>query len=352
MKKIFLTLTTLSVIFLFSSCYDSTEVDDMAYILAIGIDIGENNDNLYTFQAAVPLNISSGIETGFESSEESVTLQNFEISAPNLYSAINTANQKITKEINISHCKLILFSKEFAKHSLEAQLSAIIQNPNFRPTVLVAIADNTAQKYLNEISSPFELNPARYYDMFLGKDYSPQSFTAHLYDFEKSNTVAVPLITEDKKINTSIVQNFIQKGTLNTEETIALNMLTGNFKNGYLTVNNSLPAINLSQDSAPKIKIDTHTKNPEIYIKLSFYGTPTSLINDTQAFDKEIKNYIKNSCEALLKKSAEEFDADIVNLEKNIRLNFHTIKDFENYDWIKKYKYAKFYINVEYRTIR
>ncbi|MBQ2897514.1 MAG: hypothetical protein IJE46_04220 [Clostridia bacterium] len=352
MKKIALVLLTLLIILTTSSCYDSTEVDDMIYVLAIGVDFAENGYYEYTFQSAVPLNISSGVETGFASSEESVTLQNIKVSAPNLYSAIDTTNQKVTKEINISHCKLIVFSKKLAQSNLENQLKAVVQNTNLRPLVYVAIADGLAQDYLNNISSPFELSPARYYESFFNKDYSPQSFVAQLYDFEKNKIVAVPLIEEDNKITTSIIKEYTQIGTLDNDETVALNILTGRFKSGYLTVDKSLPAIRLNHDKMPNITVDTGSKHPIIHFDLSFYGTPTSIINNKEEYDEVVKMYIENLCKNLLIKSSKEFKADITNIEKFVKIKFLTQKDFEKFNWDDKYQNAEFDVNVKYRTIR
>lgn len=351
MKKMFLGISAVLLMLLSCSCYDSTEVDDMIYILAIGIDDSENGYKQYTLQSAVPLNISSGIETGFTSSEKSVTLQNIKVSAENLYAAIDAANQKVTKEINIAHCKLILFSKSLAEKSIESEVKSVIENPDMRPTVLVAVSESTAEDYLNNISSPFELNPARYYDMVFDKDYSPQSFSAHLYDFEKSDVVSVPLIGTDNHISTSVIKHFVQVGTLDNDETIALNILTGDYKNGYLTISAAMPAVNLSQDNYPNIHIDISSETV-VTVNLSFYGTPTATIPDSNKFDNEVIKYIKGSCEKLLYKSAKEFNADIANIGRHIRMKFITEQDLEKFNWGKNYKDVRFIVNVDYRTIR
>lgn len=332
------------------SCHDSVEVDDMIYVLAIGVDESDNGNFRYTFQSAVPLNISSGVETSFSSSEKSTSLQNISVSAPNLYYAIDIANQKVTKEINISHCKLLLFSSSLAESSLEHHLKSVIPNPQIRPATLVAVSEKTAEEYLNNISSPFELNPARYYDMFFGKDYSPQSFTAHLYDFEKSETVAVPLIGDDNKISTCVINNFTQSGILNNDETIALNMITGKFGSGYVTIDRQLPAININQDKSPRVTIKPDI-TPEITVNLSFYGTPTTTIED-KSIDIKVKKYIEILCKKLLAKSSRELGADVCNLGARIKSKFLTEKSLKEYNWNEKYKNADFFVKVDYRTMR
>ena len=75
MKNTILILLIYVISLTLSSCYDSTEVDDLVYVIAIGIDSTENEEFEFTFQSAVPLNISSGIETSFSSSVVSLTLR-------------------------------------------------------------------------------------------------------------------------------------------------------------------------------------------------------------------------------------------------------------------------------------
>ena len=51
--------------FILSGCYDRYELDNLAYVIAIGGDIGENNEVTITYQIAVPLKITGeNSETG------------------------------------------------------------------------------------------------------------------------------------------------------------------------------------------------------------------------------------------------------------------------------------------------
>ena len=101
-----------------TGCYDSREVDNMAYVTAIGVDKGTNENLKFTLQFAVPLNISGGIETGEKSEGGKSPLDNMTIEADTLYSAIDYANNSISKQVNVAHCKLLVFSDELAKEGL------------------------------------------------------------------------------------------------------------------------------------------------------------------------------------------------------------------------------------------
>jgi len=45
---------------LLTSCFDSKEIDDMAYVVALGLDKGATNHLKMTLQLAVPAKASSG----------------------------------------------------------------------------------------------------------------------------------------------------------------------------------------------------------------------------------------------------------------------------------------------------
>lgn len=55
-------LYTLIIILLFSTltgCYNSKELDDLAYVIGIAIDKGEEKEFMFTLQIAVPVKIAS-----------------------------------------------------------------------------------------------------------------------------------------------------------------------------------------------------------------------------------------------------------------------------------------------------
>ncbi len=96
----------------FSASYTSRQLGNLAYILAMGIDVGENAKLKVSvqFTKSASLSASSG---GSSDSSENIILVSAE--ADSLFSAINLLNSYIGKEVNLSHCSLFIFSEEFAK---------------------------------------------------------------------------------------------------------------------------------------------------------------------------------------------------------------------------------------------
>ena len=96
----------------FFSSYDSLKIDNLAFVIAIAIDQkNNNNDNIeVSFQIAKPSSMSES-----SSSKGSTSTINT-VETNSIGSAINLMNSYIEKQLNFSHCKLIVFSEAVAKN--------------------------------------------------------------------------------------------------------------------------------------------------------------------------------------------------------------------------------------------
>ena len=108
-KKSLIFIIILLFLAAFSSSYNALSIDKLAYVVAIGIDISENNKYSYSFQFT---NMSPPTESG--TSKKSPSIVN-SVEASSLSSAINLMNSYIDKRLNLSHCKVIVFSEEVAR---------------------------------------------------------------------------------------------------------------------------------------------------------------------------------------------------------------------------------------------
>lgn len=102
----------LLVIFIngFSESYTSHNISNLAYVLALGIDKGENAKLKLTAQFS-----KSSIFANGGSSDESSSIVLISAEAESIFSALNLLNSYIGKEINLAHCSVIIFSADFAK---------------------------------------------------------------------------------------------------------------------------------------------------------------------------------------------------------------------------------------------
>ena len=111
---IVITFLILFVIFAngFSAAYTSRKLGNIAYVLALGIDVGEKSKLKVSAQFTKSSSISPGSGSSGEESSNIVLISG---EADSIFSALNLLNSYIGKEINLSHCALFIFSEELAK---------------------------------------------------------------------------------------------------------------------------------------------------------------------------------------------------------------------------------------------
>ena len=96
----------------FSAAYTSRKIGNIAYVLALGIDVGENAKMKVSAQFTKSASFSPSSGSSEESSSNIVLVSG---EADSIFSALNLLNTYIGKEVNLSHCSLFIFSEEFAK---------------------------------------------------------------------------------------------------------------------------------------------------------------------------------------------------------------------------------------------
>ncbi len=161
LKWFIIIMTIIIFLYAFSSSYYSQNIDHLDYVIALGIDKLPNSDNLsVTFEFA---NLGSFSENS--SSEQTEPIINT-IIAPTIPNALTIMNAYIGKQLNLSHCKVIAFSEDFAKTGILDEVSFLTHNIQIRPTTNVVVTDCNAVDYLKHSTSSLEQVLTKYYDIF------------------------------------------------------------------------------------------------------------------------------------------------------------------------------------------
>lgn len=158
---IFFIVLLIFYIYGFSVSYTSHNISNLAYVLALGIDKGENAKLKISAQFAKNT-ISS--ENGSSDSSSNNILTACE--ADSIFSALNILNSYIGKEINLAHCSVIIFSEEIAKEGLYNEVYSIANNEEIRPSTNFVISNCSAYDYLNNTNPIIENLTTKYFDTF------------------------------------------------------------------------------------------------------------------------------------------------------------------------------------------
>ena len=333
---------------LLSGCYDSRETDDLSYVIAIGIDKGNEKNFSVTLQYAVPLNISP--EGGDGSPFHTLTLE-----TDNIQSATLKASSKISKTTDLSHLSLIVFSEETAKDGISGLKDDLSQSVKTVPDAYFAVCKGKAKDCLDAVSSPLELNPTKFYEAFFEDDVSsPYTVKQTALEFFSGKTdFALPFLNYGKSLSTSgmaVFKNGKFISLFSLEETFIYNLLKNKFTDALIETEKGIYKINSEIPPSFSVKIQ---KNPLIKIKLTLSGEAKTgekeILSNEKSATKDITSYLKSKILLLLEKTKKE-DCDILSLSSHAKRKFLTENDFSDYKWHEKYKDAQFEINIKFKN--
>lgn len=158
-RNIFIFMIILIFIFAFSSSYSSLNIDNLTYVLAIGIDTSDDNKLEVSFHFSNPIPAES-------SASEKVTPIINTVTASSLSNAINLVNGYQGRQLNLSHCKVIIFSEKIAKMGISDEIYTLINDTQIRPSANIIISKCNAKYYMSQLNPEIENLLSRYYEVF------------------------------------------------------------------------------------------------------------------------------------------------------------------------------------------
>ena len=180
----FYAIIILALVFLygFSASYTSDSVDNISYVIALAVDENEGEKNLQvTFEFMDTSTFSD------EGSSESKSAIIDTINATSINSAINLLNAYIGKQVNLSHCKVVVFSDKLAKKGINAEVSELMNNIQVRPSTNIIICKGNALEYIQNSTSQLEKILTKYYDIFPNSSeytgYTSNIFIGEFYNY-------------------------------------------------------------------------------------------------------------------------------------------------------------------------
>jgi spore germination protein KC len=394
-----------------SGCYDQREIDDLAYPVAVGLDVGAADSLRMTLLLASPLTIGgggggeSGGGGGGGGDTESETTPIITVDTPSIYSGLDLINNIISKEINLSHAKVIVISKELAQKGINEYIQAIQRNREFRPNTFVMVSNDPPDEYLRNTKPVLESNPAKYYELLLGKDYAsfyPDVRISEFHNADISDSIEpvailtginrkesvdqlgedikstgsgrpkgvyeagnIPVISKLKNVVMGIAafKNGKMAGTLNGTEATCYQMVTGKYKHSYWSFpdaydESKLVVMDIIQRNKPSIKAQIRDGKVEVSIVLDLEGDFTSIQSNTayedhpQPMEEKASEIIGNEVAAMLRKTTDELDSDICGIGRYVKRRFRTLDEWKSFDWNEIYKSTKFDIKVKLKVRR
>lgn len=368
LKNIFILTLIVLFIIAFSDSYLSLSLDNLAYVIAIGIDKSETNNLQVTFQFSTPNSDSSSQSESESSGKTSSIIKT--VDASSISSAINLMNAYISKQINMSHCKIIVFSEELASEGISDEIFTLINDTQIRPSSNIIISKCNAKYYIESTKPDLENLVAKYYeslpnssiytgfitdatigDFFnalLSKTSMPYAILGNI-NSEQSESIGLAVFYHDKFV-----------GELNPLETISFLSVTNDVERFLITIPNPYYKdknidLYVEPEKLADIKVDTTSSSPFIKIKLKFNCRIDSMSDNSDYLSPEVLNTISLACNDYLEsvftdflyKTSKNLKSDICKFGRTACANFLTTSDFDDYNWLYNYRNAFFDVEVD-----
>lgn len=406
LKKFFIVLILISIMYaFFTNSSSSKKIDNMAYIVAVGIEEGSTEKYKITFELSTVKSSSSessdDSSKNSKSSEESSPYTVYSVECDSIDTGISLLNTYINKHINLSHCRIIVISESLAQKGIRSIVYNFVNKIEIRPDCNIIISQTPGNEFEENKKPSLEDVLTQYFEISSNTDDNDTDYTkivtlnefySSLEDPLKQPYAALGIINNatsslkssnnnDIEIDNSVGSITSKKdeylveligisvfnddrivGKLSSMETVCHLALIDDLKQSTISIPSPFESddkINLFISVTRKPKIDVYidktNSTPFVIINLKVVGRLLSFNNTEKKFDQNIiyqmeaksNEYITNQMYNYLYKTSKEFRSDISGIGTNASINFLTQQELDNYNWLKNYENCIFKVNVE-----
>lgn len=388
------TVVLLLASLLTTGCNGSRELDEVAYVLTLGVDVTEGDQLDFTYEIAVP-RVLAGDVGGKADAKKAVTF--ITVTAPTLAEGRNLLNSAIARAPNLSHVTTFVIGEALARKGTADFLGPAMRFREFRGSIDIVVVNGKAKDFMMQNSSE-EVLAARWYQSMLSTgDETGYYLRASLHEFYvrlKSDSgspyatlMAInplkgegqpsgPVVPGDKTreylpkevpresgnpatvIGTAVFKEDKLAGMLSSEETRTLAMLLGKYPHGFLSVDDPLAprhAINVNTRLGrnPKINVAIAGEQAIINVDVFLEGYITSIPSGINYESDEYKALLEQQISGVVRQKmlqmlqhTQEWDTDVVDFGYYVRPQFTTAQEFKDLHWDVLYPHAEFNVVV------
>lgn len=360
---IFIILITF-ITFCFSGCYDANSLESFYYVVALGLDKGDNSNLKLSIQLA-----TSDTNSDSSSSSQSTTSKIYTIDCDSIETGISIFDNFLSKKLDLSHCSTIIFSEELAKEGINSYMGTLANDVEIRPDSYVLISSSTATAVMEKVSNSGENFSSRLYEFIITSTeytgYSTISEFGNIYyslNDNLSEAIANYITVSDNIIQSNgiaVFKNDTLTGVLEPTESIAHSIVRNQLENAIVSFENPFDPnyvidVNITVEKSD-INIYIVNQTPYIQVKPKITG---KVVSTSENFDysseeniKIIENslnkYLENLINNYLYKISREYNSDICYFGELLATKYLTTEEFNKIGWENIFKDSIFDIEID-----
>lgn len=167
-------LVTVFILSLLSGCWQGRELNQIAFVLGLGIDKAENG-YWVSMQVVNPSEIDSNGGSGTP-----VTLYTYKV--PTLYQALPYFTLHSSRSCYLGHVRVLVLGEELARSGIAEALDSLKRSQDTRTDYYIAVAKNAKASEVLSVFTPLEKIPANgmYSSVKGSSDATATTVTVHL----------------------------------------------------------------------------------------------------------------------------------------------------------------------------
>ncbi|SHE37210.1 Ger(x)C family spore germination protein [Desulforamulus putei] len=393
--KFFLLAKTVILIMaasLCTGCFGGRETDEVAIILAVGIDKGKTAPLEVTVTVANPKAFAAGESGGGGQEDPFLTAS---VEGPSIWECYLLFNSFGAREMSFQHTRAFIFGEEIAREGLLKYINALLRYREVRRNSSLFVCQGTAKEFMQKNKPRLEASPAKQYEFMqrmsqitgLFPDSDIHRFYITLKSLHSSPTAALVGITRGEKaeektvqplrvpyyagevpqaggksnaefIGTAVFRKDKMIGKLTGDESRTMLLLSGHFDLSTFTLEdpqhkNNVITLRLRQGKKPDIEFkrqgDKLLIHEKIYLEGEFwyiqsgenYEDPKKKKIVEEAFDRQMEQLARQ----LVNKTKEKDYGDIFGFDRYYRKQLSSWEEWEKLPWKEIYDQADIVID-------
>ncbi|WP_338786929.1 Ger(x)C family spore germination protein [Metabacillus sp. FJAT-53654] len=377
-------ISLISLVLFLTGCWDHKELEEISYVVAIGLDKSEDNKVEVTYQIANP-EVGTSL-TGSPPPNEQ-PFENITIIANDFLTARNTVNAFIGRQLSFSQTQVLIVSEELARSDeFIKMIYTGIRERELRKSVNLIVTKEKASEFIDINKPLLETRPHKFYQLMVNRaretGFVPPSDLLHffqtterdadlfpvIYATTKQDDIAtknkfedeykagqIPLVNKNlaQFIGTALFKEGKMVGTLNGEETRIALILdpTIDIQDMLVTYVDPLEpksriACKVTVGRDMDINMTLDKPNSKIRIKvpitLEIIGVFSQIdystdIKKQKQLKDHIEDHLTKKVNENINKLKQVFGGEAYSWSLIAQRHFLTQKQYEDFNWMKSY---------------
>lgn len=390
-----------------TGCFDAHEVSEFSYVYSIGMEKGVTDQLRMTVQ--VP-SMKSGAGGGNESGggaevQQQGDIVTITIDCPSFYSGVDMINTFMSRELNYMHTKFMVFSENLAREGIDTYITGFIRGRQVRRQENIIVCEGSASNFLKENQTKVSSSLSKKQQNIMGQSKNTGFFSDVVYGnmlndskTPYSQPIAILAAVNDMSkfvegegdgdhmfktsgdyyagelnrnggskvefLGTAVFDGSRMVGKLNGDETRVMSMVRDEFRNGNFAIKdpkkpNTTITMKVSRQKGPSIKVRFEGEKPVIDVKIFLEGDILAIQSTIDYENKELKPLVEKELSDLVKNQLDKtfqkcqgLNCDVFKLGSSVAMHFRTIPEFEEYNWLKRFKDAQINTQISFKIRR